>query len=71
MSQAIYARVLFIGPGLSRGASAERLQQRIDALLGAAHLHDSEQDLQAFWQAVNEAPRPGTARRCRPPRLVT
>ncbi len=56
MSQAPYARVLFIGPGLGRGASAERLQQRITALLGEAHLQDSEQD--GFWQAIDEAPRP-------------
>ena len=58
MNPTPYARVLFIGPGLSRGASAERLRQRVDVLLGEAHLHDSEQDADSFWQAVNEAPRP-------------
>ncbi|MBL0953019.1 MAG: (2Fe-2S) ferredoxin domain-containing protein, partial [Pseudomonas sp.] len=56
MSQTPYARILFIGPGLGRGASAERLQQRVEALLGDAHLHDSEQE--GFWQAIDEAPRP-------------
>lgn len=56
MSQAPYARILFIGPGLGRGASAERLRQRVEALLGEAHLHDSEQD--GVWQAIVDAPRP-------------
>jgi (2Fe-2S) ferredoxin len=53
-----YARILFIGPGLSRGASAERLRQRVEALVGEAHVHDSEQDLQPFWLALDESPRP-------------
>ncbi|OZB32465.1 MAG: 2Fe-2S ferredoxin [Pseudomonas sp. 34-62-33] len=56
MSHVPYAHILFIGPGLGRGASSERLQQRITALLGEAHLHDSEQDV--FWQAIDQAPRP-------------
>ncbi|MFP6798325.1 MAG: (2Fe-2S) ferredoxin domain-containing protein, partial [Pseudomonas sp.] len=53
-----YARILFIGPGLSRGASAERLRQRVEALVDEAHVHDSEQDLQPFWLALDESPRP-------------
>ncbi|WP_333984102.1 (2Fe-2S) ferredoxin domain-containing protein [Ectopseudomonas khazarica] len=58
MTRIAYARVLFSGPGLSRGALTQSLRQRAEALLGEAHLHDSEQDPEAFWQAVADAPRP-------------
>lgn len=57
MSTCPYARVLFVGPDLQRGAYAELFQRQLLALRGQAALGDivdSENSYQPLWQRVRQ-----------------